>query len=1203
LKRATAAGFAASHLGIERLYVRPEALKPQWTIKQLECSIARVYAAVFKANPNLDCVVLIPNSPDGTHPAFAAVAGAPELDSYLGSIENAASLSATRLSNRLGAVTAFPENLWGPRDGGNTLYEKEEEAASEGSPSDNEQPGDVVAPYSQQAVCVGGTFDRLHNGHKILLTVAAAVVAPSSNNNVAMEGYDAKLAVGVSDQALLKRKALSDLIEPPTLRAAKVLAFLRAVRPGLGSGSGSSGGTGSSGGSQGGGGDTGSGGNSGGSGSGGSSGDAISDGMSKGQGGGGGVHLELAMLQDPAGPAATDAALTCIVASKETAQGCAACNAKRLSQGLKPMRVVLTECFAPNGGVVVIDGGGASSRSGAAASSAGAGEKQSSSALRQSLVARPSNDHAGSIDGGGGVSSGGWGDTKGGISSSPSSSEASSSSEAAASSSASSMGFSPPPLTPSPPFTGKRLGREWCRRTDPCGDLPYVVGITGGIATGKSSVAARVGVLGEKLVQSLHDGTATISSHNAGSSDSSSSSSSSSSSASTAVEEFSGGGGGGSSSDSSSFPSSSSLPSLHAAPPTSAVPAVPVLDADKYGHLAYAPGTACCEALVAEFGEGIRDLATGGIHRPSLGSLVFDLEKGPDRLQALNAIVWPEILRLILADLVALKKQRRAEKEGGGEESARRMVVVVEAAIMVEAGWHDTLCDETWCVLADRDVQLQRLLKRNPGLGEAAAAARLAAAPLASGRVHHCHVLIDNSKDLVVAPNNSSSSCSSRNSSRNSSSSSSSNNSSSSSSSANSSKNTVPPPPALQQSAVHGGALDSVLTPLLETALKRAGDEALSLRAALPSLCPLACRWRDLCRAILLSPTSLTAASSSSIHNATTTAGAAEAAAVADGDTVSSILMKHDLLEAQTVDALASHWWRRIRDRYASPVRRYHGLDHLAAMFTYLDAALGVLNHNVTTATTTVVAEPHAISLAVFFHDAIYDPLAVGGTNERASAAFFKEFVEEAAEAIASTITLTTTTPMTTTPKTTATATTTAAAAAEISMHSSPWLFSSSSSSSSSSAGGGGSGAGAGKEKDKGRGGGVAAVVSMIERNANHLGSPGTAAEDSTAKSSGHSGRSAVVVGDEALFLDLDLSVLGAPPSAYARDAEQVRFEYHAYDDAAFRNGRLKVLKTFLEAPSLFFTPLFKDSLELPARRNLADETARLEAQLCERVS
>ena len=57
----------------------------------------------------------------------------------------------------------------------------------------------------------------------------------------------------------------------------------------------------------------------------------------------------------------------------------------------------------------------------------------------------------------------------------------------------------------------------------------------------------------------------------------------------------------------------------------------------------------------------------------------------------------------------------------------------------------------------------------------------------------------------------------------------------------------------------------------------------------------------------------------------------------------------------------------------------------------------------------------------------------------------------------------------------------------------------------------------------------------------------------------------------------------------------QVRLEYHAYPDGAFRQGRPKVLRALAGAPALFYTPLFHAALEEQARRNIADEIGRLE--------
>ena len=82
--------------------------------------------------------------------------------------------------------------------------------------------------------------------------------------------------------------------------------------------------------------------------------------------------------------------------------------------------------------------------------------------------------------------------------------------------------------------------------------------------------------------------------------------------------------------------------------------------------------------------------------------------------------------------------------------------------------------------------------------------------------------------------------------------------------------------------------------------------------------------------------------------------------------------------------------------------------------------------------------------------------------------------------------------------------------------------------------------------------------------------------------------------GDLALFLDIDLAILGARPPDYARYCERVRLEYHQYDDAAFRKGRPAVMKTFLEHDPLYFTTAMRSALEARARANVAAEIAQL---------
>jgi predicted metal-dependent HD superfamily phosphohydrolase len=83
--------------------------------------------------------------------------------------------------------------------------------------------------------------------------------------------------------------------------------------------------------------------------------------------------------------------------------------------------------------------------------------------------------------------------------------------------------------------------------------------------------------------------------------------------------------------------------------------------------------------------------------------------------------------------------------------------------------------------------------------------------------------------------------------------------------------------------------------------------------------------------------------------------------------------------------------------------------------------------------------------------------------------------------------------------------------------------------------------------------------------------------------------------GDAAYVVDADLSILGAPPTEFDRYEVQVRREYAFRTDAEWREGRARVLRTFLARSRLFLTQEFV-RFEAPARANLARSIARLEA-------
>lgn len=81
---------------------------------------------------------------------------------------------------------------------------------------------------------------------------------------------------------------------------------------------------------------------------------------------------------------------------------------------------------------------------------------------------------------------------------------------------------------------------------------------------------------------------------------------------------------------------------------------------------------------------------------------------------------------------------------------------------------------------------------------------------------------------------------------------------------------------------------------------------------------------------------------------------------------------------------------------------------------------------------------------------------------------------------------------------------------------------------------------------------------------------------------------------DTLAFLDADLEVLAKPPAEYARYAEQIRLEYAHVDEAAYRQGRSNILRSFLEHDDLFFTPAMRNGpFEANARANLTAEMLR----------
>lgn len=92
-----------------------------------------------------------------------------------------------------------------------------------------------------------------------------------------------------------------------------------------------------------------------------------------------------------------------------------------------------------------------------------------------------------------------------------------------------------------------------------------------------------------------------------------------------------------------------------------------------------------------------------------------------------------------------------------------------------------------------------------------------------------------------------------------------------------------------------------------------------------------------------------------------------------------------------------------------------------------------------------------------------------------------------------------------------------------------------------------------------------------------------------------HNGTATAV--DEQILADIDLSILGASWSEYDCYRKGIRKEYDFVDDAAFREGRTAVLRSFLVQSHIFHTDRFRDRFESIARTNIEREIAGLQGQ------
>lgn len=193
----------------ERLYVVLRG--PAWStfsIDRVQQRLAFVYQHVARLAPHIDVRIVMPCM------NYEVAPGASEVDTLLGEASEEAELdglNALRSSLGLSSL-AFAAITPAEVD---QVEVTQRLAAIDGGRTVECAPASVF-----RHVCVGGTFDYMHVGHKLLLSLSAYSASE-------------RLVCGVSDTPLLKKKVLRELMQPIGLRVALVEEFLRAIKPGL----------------------------------------------------------------------------------------------------------------------------------------------------------------------------------------------------------------------------------------------------------------------------------------------------------------------------------------------------------------------------------------------------------------------------------------------------------------------------------------------------------------------------------------------------------------------------------------------------------------------------------------------------------------------------------------------------------------------------------------------------------------------------------------------------------------------------------------------------------------------------------------------------------------------------------------------------------------------------------------------------------
>jgi len=162
-----------------------------------------------------------------------------------------------------------------------------------------------------------------------------------------------------------------------------------------------------------------------------------------------------------------------------------------------------------------------------------------------------------------------------------------------------------------------------------------------------------------------------------------------------------------------------------------------VVQADQISHQLMQPGQAVYQEVVDHFGAGILD-PDGSVNRARLGELAFGRPQQPSRVQELNQIVHPAVIR----------RQEEWMSEVGRRDP--HAIALVEAALILEAGMagrFDRLVVVT-CRPEQRIERWAQRLKVDQETARREVARRMAAQLPDEEKIKAADYVIDNSGSL-----------------------------------------------------------------------------------------------------------------------------------------------------------------------------------------------------------------------------------------------------------------------------------------------------------------------------------------------------------------------------------------------------------------------------------------------------------------------